>query len=32
MVEVNKRLEEIDTNEPEILAKFILLGLGFKEE
>ena len=32
LVEVNKRLEEIDANEAENKAKFILLGLGFKEE
>ena len=32
LVEVNKRLEEIDANEAENRAKFILLGLGFKEE
>jgi ATP-binding cassette subfamily F protein 3 len=32
LVDVNKRLEEIDANEAENRAKFILLGLGFKEE
>ena len=32
LVEVNKRLEEIDANEAENKAKFVLLGLGFKEE
>ena len=32
IVELNKRLEDIDANEAENRAKFILLGLGFKEE
>ena len=32
LVELNKRLEEIDANEAENKAKFILLGLGFREE
>ena len=32
LIEVNKRLEEIDASEAENKAKFILLGLGFHEE
>ena len=32
LVEVNKRLEEIGAGEAENRAKFILLGLGFREE
>ena len=32
LVEINKRLQDIDAAEAENKAKFILLGLGFKEE
>ena len=32
LVQINKKLEEIDANQAENNAKFILLGLGFKEE
>ena len=32
LVEVNKRLEDIESNEAETKAKQILIGLGFKEE
>lgn len=32
LVKVNKRLEDIDAQEAENKAKFILLGLGFKEK
>ena len=32
LVELNKRSEEIYANEVENKAKFILLGLGFREE
>ena len=32
LIEVNKRLEDIESNEAETKAKQILIGLGFKEE